>query len=197
MLAFRILFEDEWLLAIDKPPGFHSHAPENKSIRVNPRWNGLQILERQLGRKLFPLHRLDRASSGILLHSKDREWNSRWQELFARQQVEKTYFCVVRGEWTGITLIDDPLQDAMGGAREAKTLAEERISFSLPIGTEGKSRAFTLVRAQPFTGRFHQIRRHLTHKGCPLLGDSRHGDKHLNRACAERLDLQRLFLRCM
>ena len=61
MLAFRILYKDEALVAIDKPAGFHSHPPEDKSIRLQHRWNAQGVLQNQLGRPLFPIHRLDRS----------------------------------------------------------------------------------------------------------------------------------------
>jgi tRNA pseudouridine65 synthase len=197
MLAFRILHEDEALLAVDKPAGFHSHPPEDKSIRLNPRWNGLAILERQLGQKLFPAHRLDRATSGLLILSKRREANFALQRQFQERAVAKTYFCLVRGTFRGETRIEAPLKKDNGEEEEAITLAEECASFSLSIpGPDGRDRVFTLVRATPLTGRYHQIRRHLARIGFPLVGDTRHGDRRVNRAFAELTGIDRLFLRC-
>jgi len=196
MLGFRILFEDEDLVAIDKPAGFHSHPPEDKAIRLNPRWDALGILQKQLCGKLYPAHRLDRATSGILLFSKKRELNSVLQTQFQGREVKKVYACVVRGRLQGKAVIDQPLPKEEAN-ETALTLVEERGSFSLPIqGPQGLLRQFTFVEAIPVTGRFHQIRRHLAQMSLPIVGDTRHGDKKLNREFSQLTGIQCLLLRC-
>lgn len=198
MRAFRILYEDEFFLAVDKPAGFHSHPPEDKSIRIHPQWNGLSLLERQLGRKLYPAHRLDRATSGVFLLSKAREQNDHLQALFRERTIEKTYVCLVRGALRGASRVDIPLKSEAGTQEEAITRVAELGHFILPIpGPSGEDRRFTLVKAQPETGRYHQIRRHLARLGFPLVGDSRHGDKRVNRAFTEITGRNQLFLRCL
>jgi tRNA pseudouridine65 synthase len=198
MRAFRILYEDESFLAVDKPAGFHSHPPEDKSIRIHPKWNGLSLLERQLDRKLYPAHRLDRATSGVFLLSKERGQNDGLQALFRERAVEKTYICLVRGSLQGASRINDPLKNEAGIEEEAITRVEELGHFILPIpGPSGESRRFTLVKAKPETGKYHQIRRHLARLGLPLVGDSRHGDKRVNRAFTEITGRDQLYLRCL
>jgi tRNA pseudouridine65 synthase len=194
MLAFRVYHEDDAILVVDKPAGFHSHPPEDKAVRISPRWNGLAILERQIGRKLYPAHRLDRASSGLLVLSKSREWNRTLQSQFASREVEKVYCCVVRGRLDGDARLDRPLSNSLG-EQEALTLAEALADFTLAL--DGTARTFTFVRAMPVTGRFHQIRRHLAQVGLPLLGDQQHGDKKLNRSFARGAGRKHLFLRCL
>lgn len=198
MRALRILYEDEHVLAADKPAGFYSMPSENKELAHSFHWDALHILERQKGARLYPAHRLDRATSGILLLSKRLEGNGFLQRQFQERRVAKAYFCVVRGKLEGEAIIDTPLKKEEGGTEEALTRAEALAYFTLPIpGPHGDTRVFTLVRANPETGRFHQIRRHLAGLGLPLVGDSRHGDRKVNRAFAELTGSPGLLLRCM
>jgi tRNA pseudouridine65 synthase len=101
MLKLRIVEERASWVLVDKPAGFHTHPPEDKSILISPRWNAQAILERQLGLELFPMHRLDRATSGLLLYSKNRQKNGAIQEQFAGGQVRKEYFALARGKLIG------------------------------------------------------------------------------------------------
>lgn len=198
MLAFRILYRDEYLIAIDKPAGFHSHAPEDASIRISPRWDATRVLERQLGTKAYPVHRLDRATSGILLFSLKRDLCGTLQAAFRGREVGKRYACFVRGTFAGEGLLDFPLKRENGTKAEARTLVRERVRATLPIpGRDGKPRSFTIVDAFPLTGRFHQIRRHLARASAPIVGDSRHGDKKLNRAFSALHGAETLYLRAM
>ncbi|MGZ3694005.1 MAG: RluA family pseudouridine synthase [Bdellovibrionota bacterium] len=195
MLAFRILYEDEAILAVDKPAGFHTHPPEDQNVRISPKWNGLRILERQLQMKLYPVHRLDRASSGVLILSKKRELNHALHSQFAERKVHKQYALLARGEIKTASRIEEALSQEDGPSLPAITEISPIHSFALKTAPE-ELRTFTLAWAYPETGRFHQIRRHLAHAGHPLLGDSRHGDKKLNRAVTGENGLDRLFLRC-
>ena len=198
MLKLRIVQESTHWVVIDKPAGFHTHPPEDKSIRLNPRWNALSILERQLGVPLYPAHRLDRATSGLLLYSKNREINGELQRQFAEEKVHKAYYAILRGEFSGDRRIEEPLQSESGSPLPAVTRVEPAYVFTLPLPhPKGGDRRFTLARTEPLTGRFHQIRRHLARAGFPLLGDSRHGDKKLNREFSALTGCTQLFLRCM
>jgi tRNA pseudouridine65 synthase len=198
MRALRILYEDEHVLAADKPAGFYSMPSEDKSLAHSFHWDALHILERQKGMRLYPAHRLDRATSGILLLSKKLEGNGALQRQFQERSVDKAYYCVVRGRLEGEASIETPLKKEDGRAEEARTHAAAIAHFSLPIpGPQGGEREFTFVRANPETGRFHQIRRHLASISLPLVGDQRHGDRKVNRAFAELTGAPGLLLRCM
>lgn len=198
MRALKILYEDEFLLAADKPAGFYSMPSEDKNLHHSFHWDALHILQNQKGFRLYPAHRLDRATSGVLLFSKKLESNGALQRQFQEREVKKLYLCLVRGKFLGRSRVDSPLKKENGFLEPALTEAEALGSFTLPIpGPDGLPRSFTIVRANPETGRFHQIRRHLAGLGFPLVGDSRHGDKKLNRAFAELTGIDRLFLRCM
>jgi tRNA pseudouridine65 synthase len=198
MLSLRIIKQtDSWVL-VDKPAGFHTHPPEDKKLRIHPRWNALGILERQFAQQLFPVHRLDRAASGLLLYSKRREHNRHLQEQFSARLVNKYYYVLVRGEFRGDSVIEDPIKGENGILLAATTKLSTCIAFSLPIPhPRGGNRMFTILKAEPTTGRFHQIRRHAAGIGFPLLGDSQHGDRKLNREFAALTGCRSLFLRCM
>lgn len=194
MKAFRVIYEDDHLIAVDKPAGFHSHAPQDKSIRISRDWDGLFILERQFQQKLYLVNRLDRATSGILLLAKEAQICAEMKKQFHSHSVQKNYFCLVRGKWNGTGMIDEPLKRTNDSMAEAKTQVEIISQIKSPIEED---KILSLVRASPITGRFHQIRRHLAHKGLPIIGDKQHGDKKLNRAFAQKTSLQRMYLRCM
>lgn len=198
MLKLKIVLETEAWVLIDKPARFHTHPPEEKGLRILPRWNAQGILEKQLGRPVWPAHRLDRATSGLLLYSKDRASNAKLQRQFAEKTVGKGYFAVVRGTFRSDSVIDEALKSATGELRPAETCIAPVAAFTLPIPhPRGGHRTFTFVRAEPRSGRFHQIRRHLAGAGFPLLGDSRHGDRKLNREFATLTGCEGLFLRSM
>src|SRR5688500_13263488 len=109
VLAFRVLYEDDFLVAVDKPANFHTHPPEDLSIRISPKWNGLRILEKQFQQKLYPAHRLDRATSGVLVLSRKRELNHALQSQFSDRKVHKQYAFLARGELQAPLTIDSPL----------------------------------------------------------------------------------------
>ncbi|RYZ99190.1 MAG: pseudouridylate synthase, partial [Proteobacteria bacterium] len=133
MRALRILYEDEYLLAADKPAGFYSMPSEDKSISHSFHWDALHILEKQKGQRLYPAHRLDRATSGLLLFSKQQSFNDAIQRQFREREVAKTYFCVVRGRLEGEALIEAPLKNEDGAMQPALTRAVALHQFTLPI----------------------------------------------------------------
>ena len=195
MLAFRILFEDDFVVAVDKPAGFHSHPPEDKSLPCPYRWNALAILQNQLNQALYPAHRLDRSTSGVLLFSKKREWNSRLQQQFQNNAVKKSYLALARGEIFCELEIESPLKNEKGEQQPSSTKINPL--YRVMLAHQGSKRPFTLVWAEPKTGRFHQIRRHLAHISHPILGDNAHGDKKLNREIFVTLPRKQLFLRAI
>ena len=198
MLKLKVVLESESWVLIDKPARFHTHPPEAKELRILPRWNAQGILERQLGRSVWPAHRLDRATSGLLLYSKDRALNEKLQRQFAERKVGKGYYAVVRGTFQRDCVLDGALKTPSGEQGVAETAISPIATFSLPIAhPNGGNRSFTFVRAEPRTGRFHQIRRHLAGAGYPILGDQRHGDKKLNREFAAVTGCEGLLLRSM
>ncbi len=196
MRALQILYSDNFFIAVEKPAGFHSHPPEDKQIKLNPKWNALAIAERQFEQKLYPCHLLDKATSGILLFARNSEAASRFQKMMLSKGWEKQYFAFVRGRLTSQAVLSEPLPDKLGGGKTAVTKVTPIFYWSHPELTyQNCSRVFTFLEARPETGRFHQIRRHLSGISLPIIGDNRHGDKKLNREFFSTNSTPYLYLR--
>ena len=199
----RILYQDNYLVAIDKPPGLLVHRT---GLDAGETLFALQLLRDQLGRPVWPAHRLDKGTSGVLLFALDAETARLLGPAFeAPDQVHKTYQAVVRGWPPESGLIDHPLQrmedDARAGRMQVqdartryRTLA--RYELPLPQGPFPTTRC-ALVELQPLNGRRHQLRRHMKHVAHPIIGDATHGKGPLNRALAAWLGAQRLWLHAL
>ncbi|RYZ64972.1 MAG: tRNA pseudouridine(65) synthase TruC [Proteobacteria bacterium] len=194
MSQFRILYEDEWVVAVDKPSGFFTHPPEDDShARIPKSVNGLALLRDQLGLYVYPAHRLDRATSGVLLYAKSPEAAGAFGKLFQNHQVEKTYFAFARGWMNEPITVDRPLD-----GKESVTEFRPAFRASLPVavGARYSELRLTLIEAKPLSGRFHQIRRHLQGLTHPILGDSLRGDGQSNRAFREVFPGHPMMLKC-
>jgi tRNA pseudouridine65 synthase len=188
-----ILHRDDQLVAVAKPSGLIVHpsglAPDRDTCMTR--------LRDQLGRWVFPVHRLDRGASGVLLFGLDPASARALADAFAGRRVRKRYYAVVRGVPPTSGEIDHPLpaETGSGPPLEARTsfrrLAEVELPY--PVGPYPVAR-YALVLAEPETGRMHQIRRHLAHLRHPIVGDVTYGDGKHNRLFRERLGLRRLLL---
>lgn len=178
MRDLTILHLDERVVAIDKPPGLLVHRSRESADRVFV----LQTLRDQIGRRVYPVHRLDRAASGVMVFGLDPDAARDLQE--ALRVGVKEYLVLVRGETARCFASDRELTSDKGVKQSARTEFER-------IGTR---RGFTLLRARPSTGRRHQIRRHLSHLGHQVVGDTQHGKGRINRWLREEYGLPRLFL---
>lgn len=179
--AVSIIYRDERLVAVAKPPGLAVHrgwAPERDVA--------LSRLRDQLGQKVWPVHRLDRPTSGVLLFALDAEMVATVQRLFVAGEVEKRYWGLVRGIPPEHVVIDHPVP------RERKS--KERLPAVTEIHRLGIFERYSWVEARPRTGRLHQIRRHLKHRSWPLIGDVHYGKGEHNRLFRERFGLCRLAL---
>jgi len=192
-----VLWRDEHLVAIYKPAGWLVHrtgldAGETRFV--------VQTLRDQMGQHVFPLHRLDKGTCGVLLLALHAEAASRTRRQFENHQMDKRYLAMVRG-WAPLHAEvdhalrpDDAPQDAP--AQPAQTRFARLATLEHPEAYDGRfaGTRLSLVQAEPLTGRRHQIRRHLKHIAHPIIGDATHGKGPLNRWWAERLGLQRLWL---
>jgi tRNA pseudouridine65 synthase len=197
--ALRILHRDEDLVAIDKPAGLLVHP---SALDAHEARTALQLLRDQLGERLWPLHRLDKATSGVLLFARNAEAARRWGIAFEAGGVRKQYLALVRG-WPAergeidYALAKDPELPSEGQARLAALTRYERLAtFEWPFSVDGRHPAsrYALVAVEPLTGRRHQIRRHFKHIAHPLIGDTTHGKGAHNRAVAKWLGVDRLWL---
>jgi tRNA pseudouridine65 synthase len=197
-MNFRILYQDDSFVAIDKPAGFHVHPPEDPRHLISQSWNCLYLLRKQLGSYLYPVHRLDRATSGVLLFGLKSETARRLCESFQNQKIKKTYYCVTRGWIKESGLIQHPLRSEHDPEirLDAKTSYVGLAQLELPesVGKYPTAR-YSLVQIQPYSGRRHQIRRHMDHLAHPLIGDTVYGSGEHNRFFRERLGIQGLLLK--
>jgi tRNA pseudouridine65 synthase len=195
-----ILYLDDYLAIVHKPAGWLVHrTPLDKG---ETRFV-LQTLRDQIGQHVWPVHRLDKGTSGVLLFALDAETARTLGQAFeSGQGLQKTYHAIVRGWPAELGLIDHALKrmpDDMRTERLEVQPAQSRFTtlrhFDLPLPQQG----FTSTRCadmalEPLTGRRHQLRRHMQHIAHPIIGDATHGKGQLNRAVAELVGLQRLWL---
>lgn len=198
MALFRLLYEDEEMVAVDKPAGIHVHPPEDTTHRIPKHQNGLSILRDQLGGTyVYPVHRIDRATSGVVLYAKNAESARDLALQFQERAINKAYVALVRG-WVENEkfIIDSSLDDENGVLQEAYTSGEvlSRIELPIPIGKYPCAR-YSLVRISIRTGRRHQIRRHLRRLGHPLIGDTIYGVGEHNRLFRTHFGSSILFLK--
>jgi tRNA pseudouridine65 synthase len=199
-----ILYRDEHLVAIHKPAGLLVHRSDLD--RHETRF-AVQLLRDQIGARVWPVHRLDRGTSGVLLFALDPETASRLGRQFEAQEVAKTYLAIVRGHPPEAGSIDHPLtrrfddrEYAAGRAGEAQpalTHYRRLASVELPVAVDRyPSSRYALLRLHPQSGRRHQLRRHLKHIAHPIIGDATYGKGRHNRMFAERYGCGRLLLAC-
>jgi len=199
-LTLTLIYEDEHLVAIDKPPGLLVHRTQ---LAAGEELAALQLLRDQLGRTVWPVHRLDRGTSGVLLFALSAEVASQLGAMFEQGQMDKRYLALVRG-WPVADegLIDHPLARDPELPSAGQTMLEAQTRYRVlqrmtwPLVTDARfpSTRVALLQAEPLQGRRHQIRRHLKHIAHPILGDATHGKGPLNRAVAAHLGVQRLWL---
>jgi tRNA pseudouridine65 synthase len=193
--VLEILFEDEYLIAINKPSGLLVHRT---SIAAEETVFALQMLRDQIGQHVSPVHRLDRPTSGVLLFSKKEEILPLLKEQFSNRSVQKTYLAIVRGI-PGIKsdLIDHPLtSERSNKLQEAQTHYKVIAEAEIPFDTTGRypTSRYSLLELKPETGRTHQIRRHLAHIRHYILGDRKHGDNKQNQFFEKQYGMVNLLL---
>lgn len=190
----EVLFQDEHMIMINKPSGVLVHKSE---LDYHEDQNILSMLKKQLQKWLYPVHRLDKATSGVLLFAFDQETAQMLCNLFANHGVKKEYLAVVRGYAKAQGIIDSPLKDLLraGKTQDAMTHYEllETYEHPFPVRPYATSR-YSLVRLRPQTGRRHQIRRHLKHIFHPIVGDTCYGDGKHNLHCRQNFSCGRLML---
>ncbi|MGE5453286.1 MAG: pseudouridine synthase [Acidobacteriota bacterium] len=191
-----ILYQDEHLVAIHKPAGWLVHrtgldADETRFV--------VQTLRDQLGQRVYPVHRLDKGTSGVLLMALSSDVARSLVQAFEGRRVYKSYLAMVRG-WPEDRFVvdhalrpDDAPADAPAQSAQTRFECVARLSLPVPVDRYPSTRV-ALVRAEPLTGRRHQIRRHLKHVSHPIIGDATHGKGAHNRWWAHHLGRQRLWL---
>ena len=197
MPALHILWRDEHLIAVYKPAGWLVHrtgldAGETRFV--------MQTLRDQIGQHVYPVHRLDKGTCGVLVMALHPDAARALSQAFEHHRVSKRYLALVRGWAPACAEVDHALRpdDAPPDApvQSAHTTLRRLARLELAESADARfaSTRASLVEAVPTTGRRHQIRRHLKHLAHPILGDATHGKGPLNRWWAQRLGMQRLWL---
>jgi tRNA pseudouridine65 synthase len=176
----QVLHIDESFVAVSKPGGLLVHRTGESQDRVFL----LQELGAQLGRFLYPVHRLDRAASGVIAFAFTSEDARLLQAALTDEAARKEYVVLVRGSTPDAWLEDRPLTNDAGAPQAARTSFERLAELS----------RCSLLRARIFTGRRHQIRRHLARRAHQVLGDSTYGKGRINQFFRDTFGLPRLFL---
>ena len=204
----QILYQDDQIVAVHKPAGLLVHRTDIAHGQTDE--FALQQVAELTGKYVYPLHRLDRPTAGVLLFAFDEDSTRQLKADFTEQRIQKTYQAVVRGWMTDEQLLDYPLKKVLFDRRKKKKLKEKELEIErqeavthirpiattelpIPVGRYETAR-YTLVELQPKTGRTHQLRRHLAHLRHPIIGDKRYGDRDHNRMLVEQFDCDRLFL---
>jgi tRNA pseudouridine65 synthase len=193
----RLIWRDEHLVALHKPAGWLVHrtgldAGETRFV--------LQTLRDQIGQPVYPVHRLDKGTCGVLLMALHPEAARRLTRAFEQREVHKRYLALVRGWAPPLAEVDHALRpddappDAPAQPAQTTLRCLARLEWPEAFDPLHPGTRLSLVQAEPHTGRRHQIRRHLKHLAHPIVGDATHGKGPLNRWWAQRLGLARLWL---
>ncbi|WP_305907813.1 pseudouridine synthase [Methylomarinum sp. Ch1-1] len=196
------IYRDDWLLVVHKPAGLLVHrSPIDRhetefALQYARAMNG--------GQYVYPVHRLDRPTSGLLVFARDQQTASTLGKAMMAGAVRKTYLAMVRGWLPEQGVIDHPLRDEPEDkrrkgdpqpVREALTRYRRLATTEIPVEIEGyPTSRYSLVALYPETGRKHQLRRHMKHISHPIIGDANHGRGRHNRYFAKRFGQGRLML---
>lgn len=199
----EILYQDQYLIAVNKPAGWLVHRSwldRHEKVVV------MQTVRDQIGQHVYTVHRLDRPTSGVLLMALSSEVARLLTQQLEQHQVVKRYLAVVRGYLLEDGTVDyalteelDRIADKFAQPDKAPQSAVSHyralasVEMPLAIGRYPSAR-YSLLELQPETGRKHQLRRHMAHLRHPIIGDSAHGDLKQNRGVAQHFDCARLML---
>lgn len=188
----EIIHRDPDLILINKPHGLLVHQ---SPIARDAEEFALQMLRDQIEQNVWPAHRLDRKTGGLLLFALNKETNALLQTLFRENLIKKKYLAIVRGHTPDFMDIDYPLRKENGVMQEAFTHFKTLQKSEIPIafGKHSTSR-YSLIEAIPQTGRMHQLRKHFAHINHPIIGDRPHGCNKQNKFFKETWAMDTMLL---
>jgi tRNA pseudouridine65 synthase len=199
----EILYQDAQIVAINKPSGLLVHK---SPIDKHETRFALQEVRNQIGKYVYPVHRLDKPTSGVLLFGLSKEIAQHLSEMFRNGEIKKEYVAVVRGYTDLEGIIDHPLKQMLDTraqkevgitkeVQEAQTKYKRLATVELPYAVSRYPMArYSLVRLYPKTGRKHQLRRHMKHIHHHMIGDTKHGRGEHNKLFREKFGVHRLLL---
>ncbi|WP_245953243.1 pseudouridine synthase [Alteromonas aestuariivivens] len=201
----RVVYQDDYLVAVDKPAGLLVHR---SPIDRHETEFAVQKVRDRVGRHVFPVHRLDRPTSGVLLFAFSAEYAGMLGRMWMGKEVSKQYRALVRGWLNGAGLIDYALRyrkdkyadkykrdDLPPQPAVSEYQCIERYLLPYGVGRYPQTR-YSLVSLYPQTGRKHQLRRHMAHVRHPILGDTTHGDGKHNKFVRGEFNFDNLALTC-
>ena len=196
------IYRDQWLLVVHKPAGLLVHRSPIDKHETEFALQYARMMN--AGDHVYPVHRLDRPTSGLLVFARDPETASLLGKTMMAGAVSKVYLAMVRGWIAEQGIIDHPLREEPADRRlkddeqplrEARTRYRRLATTEIPVAIEGHaSSRYSLVELYPETGRKHQLRRHMKHISHPIIGDANHGRGRHNRYFAQRFGQGRLML---
>lgn len=204
MSQLEIVYQDEHLSVINKPSGLLVHRSR---IASGAREFAMQMLRNQIGCHVYPVHRLDRPTSGLLIFAMSSDVARTMTDQLTERKVKKTYHAVVRGYVPDSGTIDyalkeeldklaDPDADKDKDKQSAVTHYKclKQVELPYKVSKKHDTTRYSLVQMQPETGRKHQLRRHMAHIRHPIIGDTNHGDGRHNNFFRSHFDSHRLLL---
>ncbi|MGO4891610.1 tRNA pseudouridine(65) synthase TruC [Flavobacterium sp. W21_SRS_FM6] len=205
-MHLNIIYQDEYLVVIDKPSGLLVHR---SMLDKHETEFAVQLVRDQINQHVFPVHRLDRPTSGVLVFALNPDIARLLGEQFSTQQILKRYITITRGHAPELGEIDYALKEQLDkiadkkakqdkAAQAAFTTFTRLKTFELPFAVSRyPSARYSLLMVEPKTGRKHQIRRHLAHINHPIIGDTTHGDGKHNQFLKQHFDFSGLALSCL
>ena len=197
----KILYRDPFFVAVNKPAGLLVHRSR---LAGREKRFALQMVRDRIGRRVYPVHRLDRPTQGVLLFALSPETANKTARMFREGRVKKRYIALVRGHTRERGAIDHPLgkpkdkRDPGSGNRTtspAVTAYRRLATVELPFAVDKyPTSRYCLVELRPETGRRHQLRRHMKHISHPIIGDRIYGKGAHNRFFEERFGCPGLLL---
>lgn len=201
--AFQVIYQDDAIVSIHKPAGLLVHR---SPIDKHETQFAVQLTRNAIGQQVFPIHRLDKPTSGLLLFALNADAARHLSDQFMKHSITKTYLALCRGWAPENGHIDKPLKyqkDKLADKdkRTDTPLQDAFTYYERHATTQVKHnmghfdfQRYSLIKLQPKTGRNHQLRRHLNHINHPIIGDVQHGDRHHNHFFNEWLGQHRLYL---
>lgn len=196
MFTVPIAFENEQLIVVDKPVGISVHNTEDSAKDIP---NLIEILEKQFPnqKRFFPVHRLDKETSGLQIFARDEASAKKFAEQFQDRSVRKIYRAVLRGVLkTDSGVWNFPISDKSEGRVNPAGVTQDRVVAETAFQITRRSKFLTECSIDLKTGRQHQIRKHAAIAGHALIGDPRYSDKKHNTRMAEIYGETRMFLHC-
>lgn len=193
-MKIEIIFEDSHIIIVNKPNNILIHNSYYSRNIKEPTL--LELLKIQLVSELYPVHRLDRKTSGVIVLAKKKEYVSIFQELFNSNSIKKIYLGIVRGFIKESFMINSPVKNADTNIyKDAETFCEPLTNVTLDIAVQPYTNSrYSLVKLTPSTGRMHQLRIHMNKISHPIVGDYKYGDRFHNRMFESEFSTPNLFL---